>query len=804
MVGAAVFRLSPAVIRRMIILGGGISSAAYAHYNGVDFSDISSQLRAFSVALSSAGLSDSKQLREMYRMLRSAGGESAMSLTLSKQLASSPAGLDMLWSNPSAESRSILASMVHSLSQAAPGDAVQILARAPSVEALWAVVQASGIPVSSLSGYFTDWRSPRFCAQPTFDDMEGFLKTVRDSENPIPTELVLFFAISHHRSLPRAHVSAVIDKAADLTLTDTIKHKYLFMRTVDVLSPLLAGKDVKRAVPVLVRCMGNGGSTDIAHLVIRLLQSHSVRLHAGLVQRVFDLSQKSGQDKQLLLSLMAELRKCESGIHITEDLERQLVRLFFTCGSRTEQNLIVKTLSINPSPATVPDVVFEIEKLLEVSDYELSMRKKQIDSILSRPIDDSELYAFHDDTGDSAEPDFSRDETSLAQRLAILSDIIRHRLAAQEGSMDQLTAAASLLTQVGFQQLVPLFKSEEEMRAKMVLRALANVSTLARYISPPIRDQFVLVGRAFARSVDKAALHVHAKAELNRLEYNLRCLPIKTAPMLIDSFLPLSDATPTDSDVDLVFVHGLRGGLKTWRVLGRDPKIVQQLWPSACLSDGLPKARLLAFTYEAPLWYATHKQHYSEVDVKRNFDEMALSLKTAMADAGVGQNGKKVIFITFSMGGLVAKRALVDDENLRKNTLGIVFFATPHLGSPIADYAYYAPLGGLVSPFIADLSRKSKQVLSLHEAYLNTCGSIPTLSVCETAQSDIGAGLKSMVVTMDSCSACRSTGHVMEAGENVDHESVSKIAQDIMCDDPRMIALLEFLTKLTTNGDDPN
>jgi pimeloyl-ACP methyl ester carboxylesterase len=348
-------------------------------------------------------------------------------------------------------------------------------------------------------------------------------------------------------------------------------------------------------------------------------------------------------------------------------------------------------------------------------------------------------------------------------------------------------------------QLVELIPDlADEISARNAMRALANISTLGRYVQVDVRDRFLEYCKNFIEKAPESN-SIHTRAEVDRLAHNIRCLPIKSAPMLIDSFLPLSGSTPADSEVDFVFIHGLRGGLKTWRVLNRPGDTEIKLWPSLCLSDCFPAVRLLAFTYEAPLWYATHKQHYSEVDVKRNFDEMALSLRSALSDAGVGRNGKKVVFITFSMGGLVAKRALVDDEQLRNNTLGVVFFATPHLGSPIADYAYYTSVGGLlVSPFVEDLSRKSKQVLSLHEAYQDTCQQIPSLSVCETAQADIGAGIKAMVVPYESCSACseNAMSSAMVAGNNVDHEAVPKIPADLVCHDHRVVALMEFLNRI--------
>ena len=416
-------------------------------------------------------------------------------------------------------------------------------------------------------------------------------------------------------------------------------------------------------------------------------------------------------------------------------------------------------------------VLTNLESIACVTDYDSDQIKKSILSNFNRPIVDSELFAFHDDE-EYISKSLDSIET-IIEKIGIISEILR--------TTDNTLVFDFLLSVV-----YPLIASPPS--GGVTIKTCANLVCLAPFATKRIRDELVL--QNFPISDPKDILSI---AHLRRLKHNLKCLHIPSSPMLIDSLLPLSENNPIQGDVDIVFVHGLRGNLNTWRVISRKneankPQKIGEctaLWPELCLR---PKDRLLAFTFDAPLWYATHKQHYSEIDLLQNFEEMGKSLSIALKEAKVGNN---VVFIAFSMGGLVVKQALVDDVELREKCKGIVFIATPHLGSPIADYAYFA--GSLVSPFVASLSRKAKQVDTLHEKFEHL--SIKTMSICETAPTDLGSGIKAVVVPIDTCGACKNTQLIM-APESTDHDDVSKINQDLMQNDPRIIAILQFLNTI--------
>lgn len=60
-----------------------------------------------------------------------------------------------------------------------------------------------------------------------------------------------------------------------------------------------------------------------------------------------------------------------------------------------------------------------------------------------------------------------------------------------------------------------------------------------------------------------------------------------------------------------------------------------------------------------------------------------------------------------------------------------------------------------------------------------------------------------MVVPHESCAACKNS-RVIDAGENIDHEDVSKIKPELMEKDPRVTALIEFLNSTIIREDNQN
>ena len=144
-------------------------------------------------------------------------------------------------------------------------------------------------------------------------------------------------------------------------------------------------------------------------------------------------------------------------------------------------------------------------------------------------------------------------------------------------------------------------------------------------------------------------------------------------------------ATITDTQVDVVFVHGLHGNPQdTWSSTS-SPAI----WPATHLGPILQeeKARIMVYGYDA--------QVTSFIDGVSG-DKIHNHAEQLVAELAANRRASKatehpIIFVAHSLGGLVVKRALIysseingmKTEHLRSifvSTYGILFLGTPHKG----------------------------------------------------------------------------------------------------------------------------
>ena len=148
--------------------------------------------------------------------------------------------------------------------------------------------------------------------------------------------------------------------------------------------------------------------------------------------------------------------------------------------------------------------------------------------------------------------------------------------------------------------------------------------------------------------------------------------------------------------VDVVFVHGLWGGLFfTWRQREREGEggssHCSHCWPRDWLlqdSTARDHVRLIGCDFHSYL--SQWGNDCPAQNFNRNLQERSEDMLDRLTRAGVGS--RPVIFVGHSMGGLIIKKMLLlaqssQQENIRslaENTRGVVFYSTPHEGSHIA------------------------------------------------------------------------------------------------------------------------
>eukprot|EP00241_Pyramimonas_parkeae_P006130 CAMPEP_0114241166 /NCGR_PEP_ID=MMETSP0058-20121206/9491_1 /TAXON_ID=36894 /ORGANISM="Pyramimonas parkeae, CCMP726" /LENGTH=398 /DNA_ID=CAMNT_0001353681 /DNA_START=10 /DNA_END=1206 /DNA_ORIENTATION=+ len=182
--------------------------------------------------------------------------------------------------------------------------------------------------------------------------------------------------------------------------------------------------------------------------------------------------------------------------------------------------------------------------------------------------------------------------------------------------------------------------------------------------------------------------------------------------------------------MDVVFVHGLRGGaFSTWRLSpppgGKED--FNTCWPADFLAPDMPDARLLSVSYKTRF---TDWGGYT-----LSLQDLSLHVLARLRAAGVGS--RPVVFVTHSLGGLVVKQMLADAavdpkySKISDRTKGIIFFSTPHFGSWLAPTRFNSSLIRAAptidqmrhSPHLDDLNAKLR---SRHQK-----GSIQVLSFAE-------------------------------------------------------------------------
>jgi hypothetical protein len=226
---------------------------------------------------------------------------------------------------------------------------------------------------------------------------------------------------------------------------------------------------------------------------------------------------------------------------------------------------------------------------------------------------------------------------------------------------------------------------------------------------------------------------------------------------------------PSDSSTsalfDVVFVHGLGGDMrKTWEA----DRTEKTYWP-AWLAAELPAAAVYSLGYDAsPSAWLGHAMPL--VDRAKNV--------LARLEAN-GFGARPVVFVCHSLGGLLVKQLLMTGETLgdpnwqkvARATRAVLFLATPHSGSRLADYLNL--LGKLARATVAidDLRANEPHLRDLSTWYSNNAArlGIETRAYFETRDTK---GLR----VVDESSANPGISGVVPIAVDADHAEICKPA----------------------------
>lgn len=181
-------------------------------------------------------------------------------------------------------------------------------------------------------------------------------------------------------------------------------------------------------------------------------------------------------------------------------------------------------------------------------------------------------------------------------------------------------------------------------------------------------------------------------------EYNESTAPAKTERIGQQGLFLVSDRLPKSSGsgreffgVDIIAIHGLNGDpYKTWT-----DSETPCFWLGDLLPDEIPGARIFTYGYDSHLLCSKSRARISD---------FAETLLAHLESRRVANEKRPMIFVAHSLGGIVCKRALImAKENpayhdIVSNTIGILFFGTPHRGA-VASPEIGIFLGQIVNLF---------------------------------------------------------------------------------------------------------
>ncbi|KAI0802817.1 NACHT and WD domain protein [Xylaria sp. FL0064] len=252
--------------------------------------------------------------------------------------------------------------------------------------------------------------------------------------------------------------------------------------------------------------------------------------------------------------------------------------------------------------------------------------------------------------------------------------------------------------------------------------------------------------------------------------------------------------------IDIVFVHGLRGGsYKTWRKRD-DPRL---FWPQYWLpmEPDLCNASIHSFGYDSD-WGSFSPSVLNVHDFGQTlYEEMRSSPYLRQ------NHDSPIIMVGHSMGGLVIKKAyILANENHNQSHLAnrircMFFLATPHKGSEYASVLNrilkLSGITGITSSreYISELSKGSTSAQLINKDFGRHGSDLQIYSFYETLETSVGV---SSFLVVDKESAVLGPGFKNEIARylNANHRGICKFESP---EDPNYLSLKNSLASAAQN-----
>ncbi|KAE9364446.1 hypothetical protein N431DRAFT_563751 [Stipitochalara longipes BDJ] len=235
-----------------------------------------------------------------------------------------------------------------------------------------------------------------------------------------------------------------------------------------------------------------------------------------------------------------------------------------------------------------------------------------------------------------------------------------------------------------------------------------------------------------------------------------------------------SPTTERGSEIDICAVHGLQGNaFDAWEA-GSEKR--SSMWLRDMLPNTPPfnRARIMTFGYSSQL---RDRNNISEIGDWADY----LLLLVGGVRRTLNERKRPIIFVCHSLGGIVAREAMVRlDAHAEKYTgirienCGLLFLGTPHSGTTLADWNIFlsgiAAVGGVRTDVIAKLRSFNGFGVESKEAFSSIKNRPPHYCLCETRLINIG-GSSALVVTKDSAGLNEAVAFPMP---DVDHREICK------------------------------